>query len=137
MKRSTLSFHYLASLLMLVALFTVSCNKADKVGETNMLFGTESKVWKTDKETTASGDKVSQTDADKNTELRFYANGNFNMTSPAQSMQGKYTFDQAGKKITLTPEGGNTSMAFDVVNLTDDKITLRGADGSQMMLEAD
>ncbi|TGE13090.1 hypothetical protein [Hymenobacter elongatus] len=137
MKRSALSFHYLASLLMLVALFTFGCNKENKVGETNMLYGTDSKVWKTDKETTAGGDKVAQTDADKDTELRFYANGNFNMSSPAQTMQGKYTFDQPGKKITLTPDGGTTSMAFDIVNLTDDKITLKGADGSEMMLESE
>ncbi|WP_133271585.1 hypothetical protein [Hymenobacter radiodurans] len=137
MKTIALPFRYLASLIMLLTLFTAACSQKDKVGETNMLYGTESKVWKTDKETTASGDKVAQTDADKDTELRFYANGNFNMTSPQQSLQGKYTFDQPGKKITLTPDGGTTSMTFDVVNLTDDKITLRGVNGEQMMLESE
>jgi hypothetical protein len=137
MKTIALPFRYLASLLMLVSLFAVACSQENKVGETSMLFGTESKVWKTDKETTATGDKVAQTDADEDTELRFYANGNFNMTSPQQSMQGKYTFDQPGKKITLTPDGGAASMSFDVVNLTDDKITLRGVNGEQMMLEAE
>jgi len=128
---------YLASLLVLVSLFTFSCKQENKVGETNMLYGTESKVWKTDKETNATGDKVDQTSADKKTELRFYANGNFNMTSPAQSMQGKYTFDQGAKKITLTPDGAPNSLSFDVVNLTKDEITLKAPDGSQMMLEAD
>jgi hypothetical protein len=137
MKTIALPFRYLASLLMFVALFTVACKQENKVGETNMLYGTESKVWKTDKETTATGDKVAQTDADKDTELRFYANGNFNMTSPQQSMQGKYTFDQPGKKVTLTPDGGTNSMSFDVVNLTDDKITLRGVNGEEMKLEAE
>ncbi|GAA3923737.1 hypothetical protein [Hymenobacter algoricola] len=137
MNRATTPLHYLASLLLLVALFVSSCSQPDKVGETNMLYGTESKVWKTDKETTATGDKVAQTDADEDTELRFFANGTFNMTSSAQTMQGKYVFDQPGKKITLTPDGGTTSMAFDVTNLTEKKITLKGADGSSMMLEAE
>ncbi|OUJ70163.1 hypothetical protein [Hymenobacter crusticola] len=137
MKTLSSPLRYLASLLVLVSLFTFSCKQENKVGETNLLYGTESKVWKTDKETSATGDKVAQTSADKKTELRFYANGNFNMTSPAQSMQGKYTFDQAGKKITLTPEGAPNSLSFDVVNLTKDEITLKAPDGSQMMLEAD
>ena len=137
MKTSALPFRFLASLFLLVSLFTFACSQKDKVGETNMLYGTESKVWKTDKETTATGDKVAQTDADEDTELRFYANGNFNMTSPQQSMQGKYTFDQPGKKVTLTPDGGTTSMSFDVVNLTDDKITLRGVNGEEMKLESE
>jgi len=137
MKTLSSPLRYLASLLVLVSLFTFSCKQENKVGETNLLYGTESKVWKTDKETSATGDKVAQTSADKKTELRFYANGNFNMTSPAQSMQGKYTFDQAAKKITLTPEGAPNSMSFDVMNLTKDEITLKAPDGSQMMLEAD
>ncbi|MBC6990966.1 DUF4923 family protein [Hymenobacter sp. BT491] len=137
MKTSLSPFRYLASLLVLVALLTASCSQENKVGETNLLYGTDSKVWKTDKETSATGDKVAQTSADKKTELRFYANGNFNMSSPTQTMQGTYTFDQAAKKITLTPAGGPNSMSFDVVNLTKNEITLKAPDGSQMMLEAD
>lgn len=137
MKTVPSPFRYFATLLVLVALFAASCKQENKVGDTNLLYGTESKVWKTDKETAASGEKVTQTSNDKKTELRFYANGNFNMSSPAQSMQGKYTFDQAAKKITLTPDGAPTSLTFDVVNLTKDEITLKAPDGSQMMLEAD
>ncbi|GAA4014233.1 hypothetical protein GCM10022408_29240 [Hymenobacter fastidiosus] len=137
MKRVATPFHYLASLLLFVALLMSGCSQPDKVGETNMLYGTDSKVWKTDKETTATGDKVAQTDADEDTELKFFANGTFNMTSPAQTMQGKYTFDQPGQKITLTPDGATTSMAFDVTNLTEKKITLKGTDGTTLMLEAE
>jgi len=136
MKRSFSPLHYLASLLVLVALFTASCGQDNKVGETSLLYGTDSKTWATDKETNAAGEKVAQTSADKKTELKFYANGSFNMSSPAQSMQGNYTFDQTAKKITLTPTGAPNSLTFDVVNLTDDEITLKAPDGSQMMLEA-
>jgi hypothetical protein len=137
MKSAPTPFHYLASLLMLVALFMSSCSQPDKVGETNMLYGTDSKVWKTDKETTATGDKVAQTSADKDTELRFFANGTYNMTAPNQTQQGKYTFDQPNKKLNLTPDGSTLTMAFDITNLTDKKMTIKGQDGSSMMLEAD
>ena len=135
MNRTLSPLRYLTSLL-LVALFAVGCNQKNEVGDTSMLYGTDSKTWTTDKETSATGEKISQTDADKKTELKFYANGSYNMASPQQSMQGKYTFDQTANKITLTPEGSPTSMSFDVVNLTKDKITLKAPDGSQMMLEA-
>jgi len=137
MKRATTPFHYLASLLMLVSLFVASCSQPDKVGDTNLLYGKESKVWKTDKETTATGDKVAQTSADKDTELRFFANGTYNMTAPNQTVQGKYQFDQAGKKLNLTPDGSTLTMAFDITNLTEKKMTIKGQDGSAMMLEAD
>ena len=136
MKSTPSPLRYLASMLMLVALLVVGCKQKNEVGDTSMLYGTDSKTWTTDKETSATGEKMSQTDADKKTELKFYANGSYNMASPQQSMQGKYTFDQTANKITLTPEGSPTSMSFDVVNLTKDKITLKAPDGSQMMLEA-
>ncbi|GAA4382641.1 lipocalin family protein [Hymenobacter koreensis] len=128
--------HYLASLFMLVTLFTFACgSKEGKVEGVNMLYGTESKVWKTHKEKDASGDKVKQTDAQEDEQIRFYANGQYNMTSQAQTVNGKYTFDQANKKITMTPENGNAANTFDVVTLTDDRLTLRSPEGAELQLE--
>lgn len=136
MKMMSNPFRYLAALLVLVALFTASCgSKEGKVEGVNMLYGTDSKVWKTDKETTATGDKVKQTDAMEDQRVTFFANGQYNMSSGAQTMNGKYTFDQGAKKITLTPDGAAQSNTFDVVTLTDDKLTLKGTDGSELHLE--
>jgi hypothetical protein len=136
MKRVTTPLHYLASLLLLVALFVSSCGgKEGKVEGVNMLYGTDSKGWKTDKETTATGDKVKQTDAMDDQRVTFFANGQYNMTSGAQTMSGKYAFDQTAKTITMTPDGGTTSNTFNVVTLTDDKLTLKGTDGSELHLE--
>ena len=135
--QSFFSFRYLASLLVLVLLFTASCsNDKGKVEGVNMLYGTDSKVWKTAKETDTTGDKVKQTDAQKQEELRIFANGSYNMTGTAGAVSGKYTFDQAGKTITLTPTGATTSNIFAVETLTDDKLTLKSADGAALMLEA-
>ena len=64
--QSLFSFRYFASLLVLVSLFAASCsNDKGKVEGVNMLHGTDSKVWKTAKQTDATGDKVKQTDAQK------------------------------------------------------------------------
>jgi hypothetical protein len=135
--QSLFPFRYFASLLLLVSLFAASCsNDKGKVEGVNMLYGADSKVWKTHKETDTAGDKVKQTDAQKQEELRIFANGTYNMTGTAGAVSGKYTFDQAGKTITLIPDVGTTSNTFAVETLTDDKLTLKSADGAALMLEA-
>jgi len=135
--QSHFSFRYFASLLVLVSLFAASCsNDKGKVEGVNMLYGTDSKVWKTAKQTDATGDKVKQTNAQENEELRIFANGTYNMTGTNGAVNGKYAFDQAGKTITMTPDGATTSNTFAVETLTDNKLTLKAADGSALMLEA-
>jgi hypothetical protein len=127
---------YVASLLLLLSVFAISCgNDAGKVEGVNMLYGTDSKVWKTAKEKDAAGDKVKQTDAQEEERLQIFANGQYTMTSPQASVSGKYTFDQAAKTITLTPNGATTANTFTVETLTDDKLTLKSAQGASLMLE--
>lgn len=136
MKTIPSPFRYLASLLMLLAVFTTACgSKEGTVEGVNMLYGKESKVWKTDKELSSAGDKVKQTDAQEDERITFFANGQYNMTSPAGAVNGKYTFDQAGKKITMTPDGAAQSNTFDVVTLTDDKLSLKSPQGAELRLE--
>jgi hypothetical protein len=135
--QSLFSLRYVASLLLLLSLFVTACgNDKGKVEGVNMLYGTDSKVWKTAKETDNTGDKVKQTDAQKQQELHVFANGNYTMTDGAAgAVSGKYTFDQAAKTIAFTPEGSATSNTFSVETLTDDKLTLKSADGATLMLE--
>ena len=136
--QSLFSLRYVASLLLLLSLFVTACGSdKGKVEGVNMLFGADSKVWKTAKETDTTGDKVKQTDAQKQEELRIFANGTYNMTGAAGAISGKYTFDQAGKSITMTPDGATTSNTFAVETLTDDKLTLKSADGAALMLKAE
>jgi hypothetical protein len=135
MNLSPVSFRsYFASLLSVVALlFIVSSCGSDKgkVEGVNMLYGTSSKVWVTDKQTDAAGDKVKQDDAAKDMELSFASNGTYSGTQ-----SGKYVFDQAAKTVTMTPEGSSTSNTFNVETLTDDKLTLVGTSGAKLMLKS-
>lgn len=131
-------FRQLAAFLLLLSLFTVACGSdKGKVEGVNMLYGTDHKVWKTHKETDASGNKVKQTDAEEDQELHVFANGNYTMTDRGRSVSGKYTFDQKAKTIAFTPEGSATQNVFNVETLTDDKLTLKSADGAALMLEAE
>ncbi|MDO7884508.1 hypothetical protein [Hymenobacter cheonanensis] len=135
MNFSPVSFRsYFASLLSVVALlFIVSSCGSDKgkVEGVNMLYGTSSKAWVTDKQTDASGDKVKQDDAAKDQEISFASNGSY-----SGSQSGKYVFDQAAKTITMTPDGSATSNTFNIETLTDNKLTLVGTSGAKLMLKA-
>ena len=134
--QSIFSLRYVASLLLLLSLFATACgNDKGKVEGVNMLYGTDSKVWKTHKETDTAGDKVKQTDAQEDQELRIFANGTYSMTGATGAVNGKYTFDQAGKSISMTPDGSTTSNSFAVETLTDNKLTLKAPSGATLMLE--
>jgi hypothetical protein len=125
---------YFTSLLSVVALLiAVSSCGSDKgnVEGVSKLYGTSSKVWVTDKQTDAAGDKVKQDDAAQDMEISFASNGTYSGTQ-----SGKYVFDQTAKTITLTPEGSTTSNTFNVAKLDDDKLTLMGTSGAMLVLKA-
>jgi hypothetical protein len=130
---------YLATLLCaFILLFTAaSCSDKGKVEGANMLYGTNGKVWKTAKETSASGDKVKQTDEQKEESLHVFSNNTYTMTGAGGAVQGKFAFDQTAKTLTLTPDAGGTSNTFNVETLTDDKLTLVGSSGAKLTLEAE
>jgi hypothetical protein len=130
---------YLATLLCaFILLFTAaSCSDKGKVEGANMLYGTNGKVWKTAKETNASGDKVKQTDEQKEESLHVFSNNTYTMTGAGGAVQGKFAFDQTAKTLTLTPDAGGTSNTFNVETLTDDKLTLVGSSGAKLTLEAE
>jgi hypothetical protein len=127
---------YFTSLFSVVALLIAvsSCGSdKGKVEGVNMLYGSSSKVWVTDKQTDGAGDKVKQDDAAKEQEISFASNGTYSGTQ-----SGKYVFDQTAKTITMTPEGSPTSSTFNIETLTDDKLTLVNPNSpeSKLMLKA-
>jgi hypothetical protein len=130
---------YLATLLCaFILLFTAaSCSDKGKVEGANMLYGTNGKVWKTAKEVSASGDKVKQTDEQKEESLHVFSNNTYTMTGAAGAVQGKFAFDQTAKTLTLTPDAGGVSNTFNVETLTDNKLTLVGSSGAKLTLEAE
>ncbi len=123
--------------VFLFALLLASCGgDKGKVEGTNMLYGAGSKTWETDKQTDAAGDKVAMSDATKDAVFTFSSGMTFTATEAGQAMNGTYTFDQAAKKLTITPQGSTTAMDYSIETLTDDHLTLVGTTGSKMMLKA-
>jgi len=126
----------MAALLAFAALLS-GCSQEGKVGEASQLYGQTSKKWVLDKETNATGDKVDQTTDEDEQTWTFYANGTYNMATPAMSQTGKYTYDQAGKKITMISGDTDMETSFAVTTLTDDRLTLTAPDGSAVKLKAE
>ena len=129
--------HAFLAFYLFALLFAVGCGNKNEAGGTANLYGSDSKRWTTNKERDASGDKVTQTEEDKNTVLQFFSNGNFSMNSNLQTMSGTYRYDQAGRTLMLTPNGSQTSMSFEVTKLDDNELDLKAPDGSTMELEAE
>ncbi|RDC62642.1 lipocalin family protein [Adhaeribacter pallidiroseus] len=129
--------NYLMLLSFTLLLFGAGCQKKDTVGNAGMLTGADSKVWKTEKETTASGEKDKVTKEEKQQEIQFFANGSFSMRSPTQNASGKWTYDAMAKSLSLQFVGSDLTENFQVLNLTDDELKLQAADGSQMILETE
>ena len=129
--------NYLTLLSFVSISFSTSCKKKDTVCSAANLTGADSKVWKTSKETTATGEKDKVTSEEKKQEIQFFANGSFSMRSPTQNASGKWTYDAMARNLSLQFVGSDLTENFQVLNLTDDDLKLQAADGLQMILESD
>ena len=136
MKKNVLLGFMKSAVMMLLMVVFVSCG-GDKAGTESMLSGTSSKTWKAKKEMDAAGDKEKLTDAEKEQNLQFYADGRFAMGGASTLQTGTWTYDQGAKKLTLQFEDQNVSENFDVLKLSDDELRLRAGDGSEMVMEAE
>lgn len=123
----------LATLVAFISLLS-ACSQEGKVGEASSLYGTTSRKWVLDKETAAGGDNVEQ--ADDNQTFTFFQNGQYTMASSAETMNGKYAYNVAGKTITLTPDGG-TPTEFMIKTLTDDHLTMAVQGGAEIKLKSE
>ena len=124
-------------LFSLMLALAIGCKEKNTVGNASMLSGADSKTWKTEKETTAAGEKDKVTSEEKKQIIQFFANGSFSMRSPTQNASGKWTYDAMARSLSLQFVGSDKTENFQVTNLSDDELTLQAPDGSQMVLEAD
>lgn len=117
--------------------FMASCGGGDEAGNANMISGGTSKTWKADKEMTASGDRDKLTKDEKQETMQFYADGRFAMGGGGSLETGTWTYDQAGKRLSLTFEGADVSQNFTVDKLTEKEMHLLTPDGARMEMKAD
>ena len=129
--------HYFTFLCLTFILLAASCKEKNTVGSPSDISGNESKTWKTEKETTAGGEKDKLSSEEKKQEIQFFANGSFSMRSPSQNSSGKWTYDTMARTLTLQFVGSDNTETFQVTNLTKNKMTLVAADNSKMELEAE
>ncbi|GGG07239.1 lipocalin family protein [Pontibacter amylolyticus] len=122
---------------VLMAFMTSCGGDKDNAGTANMISGGSSKTWKAAKETTASGDKDKLTSDEKDETMQFYSDGRFAMGGGGSLQTGTWTYDQAGRRLSLTFEGASESQNFTVEKLTDKEMDLVAGDGSKMEMKAE
>jgi hypothetical protein len=98
-----------------------------------LIAGDSEKTWKAKRETNSEGDKDKLTKAEKEQRITFWRNGNVKMGDETQTMDGKWSY--SGSTLTLQFTGENVTENFTVIELEDDEMKLRAADGSEMLMK--
>jgi hypothetical protein len=121
-------------IFMLFMLITVACgSKSKATSNEDMLAGDESKTWKATKELTASGDKDKLTRDEKRQTITFSRNGNVKMGDGDDVMGGTWSFMDNTLSVQFT--GTNVTENFAVLELKDNLLRLRGADGGELTMK--
>ncbi|HEY0652401.1 MAG TPA: lipocalin family protein [Chryseosolibacter sp.] len=117
-----------------------SANSTGQGTETNaaasndqLIAGNSEKTWKAKRETNSEGDKDKLTKAEKEQRITFWRNGNVKMGDETQTLDGKWSY--SGSTLTLQFTGENVTENFTVIELDDDEMKLRAADGSEMTMK--
>jgi hypothetical protein len=126
-----------STLWLAFALIFISCNNTNKVGNRELICGSSSKTWHEKKETNSGGADQKVSADDKKAVMQFYNDGNFAALSTGENANGKWTYDEAAKNLSLVFSGANVSKNFNVLELSDKKMQLKAGDGSEMTMEAE
>jgi hypothetical protein len=106
---------------------------SDPAAKEKLIAGDSEKTWKAKRETNTEGDKDKLTKAEKEQRITFWRNGNVKMGDETQTMEGKWSY--SGSTLTLQFTGENVTENFTVIELEDDEMKLRAADGSEMLMK--
>lgn len=113
---------------------TAPTTEASKEASNEQLIaGDSEKTWKAKRETNSEGNKDKLTKAEKEQRITFWRNGQVRMGDAAQALTGQWA--QSGSTLTLQFTGENVTENFTIVELEDDKMKLRAADGSEMTMK--
>jgi hypothetical protein len=112
---------------------SATSTEASKDSNAELIAGTSEKTWKARRETNSEGDKDKLTKAEKEQRITFWRNGQVKMGDETQTMTGQWTY--SGSTLSLQFTGENVTENFTVVELEDDEMKLRAADGSEMTMK--
>ena len=125
---------YLLSLLIISGFVFSGCKKSEGDAK-KIISGDYNKVWKTKKEITASGEDAALTKEEKSETITFFNSSAFEINGEDGKNGGTWSYDDAGKNLSLQFQGASVTENFHVVELDDHSIKLQAADGSMMELK--
>ena len=107
--------------------------KSDSMSNEEKIAGKDQKTWIATKETDAQGEKDKLTRDEKKESITFWANGNVKMGNGNESSSGQWSY--SGNTLTLQFTGASMTENFTVLELEDDNLKLKAADGSEMIMK--
>lgn len=128
---------FMNTFLVALLVWVSGCDKKQNDSPQALLAGTTSKVWRATKETNSEGDREKMSAEEKKDMMQFYANGNFSINSSTQSGNGTWTSDAAAKTLTLQYAGAGVSETFQILEIDEDDLKLKAADGSELTLKTE
>ncbi len=121
-------------LWIFVLLTAASCGKkSDSMSNEEKIAGADQKTWTATRETNSEGDKDKLTRDEKKQTITFWRNGNVKMGDEQQTLSGQWSY--AGSTLTMQFTGADVTENFTVVELEDDEMKLRAADGSELNMK--
>jgi hypothetical protein len=115
-----------------------TANTTESVGAASnekLIAGENEKTWKAKRETNSEGEKDKLTKAEKEQRVTFWRNGKVKMGDETQTLDGEWSY--SGSTLSLQFAGENVTENFTVVELDEDKMKLRAADGSEMTMKSE
>lgn len=139
MKKITI---YITALLLSVSLLTSCADKKTEVASktdtkenaSELLSGTTSKNWHISKQTDAAGDKQKVTSEEKDETLNMFADGKFSITDSQGTSMGTWT-TEGTHTLVMHFDGKDVTENFTILDLSKEKVVLKAADGSEMVLK--
>ncbi len=125
------------NILIAIVMFLgiTACGKKSGTAMTaeEKIAGTVEKTWEATRETSAGGDDDKLTHDEKKERITFWRNGNVKMGDGEKATSGEWTV--TASTVTLHFKGENVTENFSIIALTDDKMELKGGDGSVLTLK--
>lgn len=126
-----------AFIFIFLASLGYSCNSDSNKSGRELIAGTSSKTWRATKEENAAGDTERLSKDERNDVMQFYANGNFTINTLNEASNGTWTYNDNNKTLSLQFADANVTENFQVLELKENQMRVRGGDGGEMTLKAD
>jgi outer membrane biogenesis lipoprotein LolB len=132
--------NYLRSIFLFLTAFLLlsACGDSEHQDAEQILAGEESKTWRIDQETTATGDQRALTQSEDTQRVTFSADGTFQVRDATEVRTGTWTYRPTERMLELEfDDQPGIAETYYVSRLEEDALDVRAPDGATMQYTAE